>query len=199
MHLHALRNTLRWAIHPSCIARLQRQQVLEKMACIGANVTSLVQHEQQGWRDAIRSAARPSSWDVWLRRYTQFWGHDHRTKGVTHTQPSPYINCGVRGGFSRPSILGLMPRRFTAEQFAASKALGELRTQKSFAGDTEAWRMYQDESYRTLRPGEALPPVKRSSRRRPHLGKAAIRQRKRDGRGAAHEGRSPPTPTPTTS
>ena len=71
-----------------------------------------------------------------------------------------------------------MPRRFTAEQYAASKALGELRTQKSFAGDTEAWRRYQDECYRTLRPGEALPPVKRSSRRRPHLWKAAVRQRK---------------------
>ena len=71
-----------------------------------------------------------------------------------------------------------MPRRFTAEQYAASKALGELRTQKSFAGDTEAWRRYQDECYRTLRPGEALPPVKRSSRRRPDLWKAAVRQRK---------------------
>ena len=71
-----------------------------------------------------------------------------------------------------------MPKRFTPEHFAASAAVGELRTQKSFAGDTEAWRRYQDECYRTLRPGEALPPVKRSSRRRPHLWKAAVRQRK---------------------
>ena len=51
-----------------------------------------------------------------------------------------------------------MPRRFTAEQYAASKALGELRTQKSFAGDTQAWRTYQDTCYRTLHPDEALPP-----------------------------------------
>ena len=34
-----------------------------------------------------------------------------------------------------------MPKHFTAEQFAVSEALGELRTQKSFVGDTQAWRM----------------------------------------------------------
>ena len=70
-----------------------------------------------------------------------------------------------------------MPKRFTPEDFAASAAVCELRTQKSLAGDKEAWRRYQDECYRTLRPGEALPPVKRSSRRRPDLWKAADRQR----------------------
>ena len=72
-----------------------------------------------------------------MQKKGKFWGHDspHVRATVTHTQPSPYINCGVRGGFSRPSILGLMPKHFTAEQFAASEALGELRTtQKSFVG-----------------------------------------------------------------
>ena len=32
-----------------------------------------------------------------------------------------------------------MPKHFTAEQFAASEAVGELRTRKSFMGDTQAW------------------------------------------------------------
>ena len=32
-----------------------------------------------------------------------------------------------------------MPKRFTPEQIAASAAIGELRTQQSFEGDTEAW------------------------------------------------------------
>ena len=48
-----------------------------------------------------------------------------------------------------------MPKRFTPEQFAAS-AMGELRTQKSFGGDTQASHTYQDTVYSKLRPGEAL-------------------------------------------
>ena len=32
-----------------------------------------------------------------------------------------------------------MPTHFTAEQFAASAAVGDLRTQESFGGDTHAW------------------------------------------------------------
>ena len=59
-----------------------------------------------------------------------------------------------------------MPKYFMAEQFAAWEALGELRTQKSFVGDTQAWRTYQETYYSTLHPGEALSPVKLSSRRR---------------------------------
>ena len=51
-----------------------------------------------------------------------------------------------------------MPKHFTAEQFAASAAVGELRTQKSFGGDTQAWHTYQDTVYSKLHPGEALPP-----------------------------------------
>ena len=35
-----------------------------------------------------------------------------------------------------------MPKHFTAEQFAASAAVGDLRTQKSFVGDTQAWHTY---------------------------------------------------------
>ena len=35
-----------------------------------------------------------------------------------------------------------MPKHFTAEQSAASAAVGELRTQKSFGGDTQAWHTF---------------------------------------------------------
>ena len=49
-----------------------------------------------------------------------------------------------------------MPKRFAPEQIAASAAVGELRTQHSFGGDTEAWHNYQDTVYSKLRPGEAL-------------------------------------------
>ena len=68
-----------------------------------------------------------------------------------------------------------MPKHFTAEQFAASEAVGELRTQKSFVGDTQTWHTYQDTVYSTLHPGEALPPGDAS---RPDLWQAAARQRK---------------------
>ena len=37
-----------------------------------------------------------------------------------------------------------MPKTFTAEQYAASAALGDLRTRKSFGSDTQAWNTYQD-------------------------------------------------------
>ena len=57
-----------------------------------------------------------------------------------------------------------MPKHFTAEQFAASEAVGELRTQKAFLGDTLAWHTYQETSYGTLHPGEALPPFGDKSR-----------------------------------
>ena len=43
-----------------------------------------------------------------------------------------------------------MPKHFTAKQFAASAAVGDLRTQKSFGGDTQAWHTYQDKVYSTL-------------------------------------------------
>ena len=49
-----------------------------------------------------------------------------------------------------------MPKLFTPEQIAASAAVGELRTQQSFGGDTQAWHTYQDTVYTKLRPGEAL-------------------------------------------
>ena len=70
-----------------------------------------------------------------------------------------------------------MPKQYTAEQLAASAAVGELRTQKSFAGDSQAWHTYQETCYSTLYPGEALPPVGHESR--PDLWKAAVRQRKK--------------------
>ena len=57
-----------------------------------------------------------------------------------------------------------MPKQFTAEQFAASAAVGELRTQKSFEGDSQAWHTYQQTCYSTLYPGKALPPVGHESR-----------------------------------
>ena len=66
-----------------------------------------------------------------------------------------------------------MPKRFTPEQIAASAAIGELRTQHSFGGDTEAWHTYQDTVYSKLRPGEALHAS------RPVLWKAAARQLKK--------------------
>ena len=50
-----------------------------------------------------------------------------------------------------------MPKRFTPEQYAASAAVGELRTQQSFGGDTQAWHTYQDTVYSKLRPGEYGP------------------------------------------
>ena len=49
-----------------------------------------------------------------------------------------------------------MPKHFTAKQFAASAAVGDLRTQKSCGGDTQAWHTYQDTVYSTLHPDEAL-------------------------------------------
>jgi len=66
-----------------------------------------------------------------------------------------------------------MPKRFTPEQIAASAAIGELRTQHSFGGDTEAWHTYQDTVYSKLRPGEALHA------NRAVLWKAAARQLKK--------------------
>ena len=66
-----------------------------------------------------------------------------------------------------------MPKRFTPEQIAASAAVGELRTQQSFGGDTEAWHTYQDTVYSKLRPGETLHAS------RPDLWKAAARQLKK--------------------
>ena len=63
-----------------------------------------------------------------------------------------------------------MPKIFTAEQYAASAAFGDLRTRKSFGGDTQAWNTYQDTVYSKLRPGEALHAS------RPDLWKAAARQ-----------------------
>ena len=64
-----------------------------------------------------------------------------------------------------------MPKHFTAEQFAASAAVGELLTQKSFGGDTQAWHTYQDTVHSKLHPG-ALPAGNAS---RPDLWKAAAR------------------------
>ena len=66
-----------------------------------------------------------------------------------------------------------MPKRFAPEQIAASAAVGELRTQHSFGGDTEAWHNYQDTVYSKLRPGEALHA------NRAVLWKAAARQLKK--------------------
>ena len=66
-----------------------------------------------------------------------------------------------------------MPKRFTPDQIAASAAIGELRTQHSFGGDTEAWHTYQDTVYSKLRPGEALHA------NRAVLWKAAARQLKK--------------------
>ena len=66
-----------------------------------------------------------------------------------------------------------MPKPFTAEQFAASAALGDLRTQQSFGADTQAWHTYQDTVYSKLRPGEALHAS------RPDLWKTAARQLKK--------------------
>lgn len=68
-----------------------------------------------------------------------------------------------------------MPKVFTPAQLAASASLGELRTQQSFAGDTDAWHAYQEHVYSTLQPGEALPPVHEDERAK--LWKAAQRQR----------------------
>ena len=65
-----------------------------------------------------------------------------RTYGIAcggELKPFPTFNVSTTWLFS-PS----MPNHFTAEQFAASEALGELRTQKSFVGDTQAWRTYQE-------------------------------------------------------
>ena len=66
-----------------------------------------------------------------------------------------------------------MPKRFTPELLAASAAVGELRTQQSFEGDTQAWHTYQDTVYSKLCPGEALDAS------RPVLRKAAARQLKK--------------------
>ena len=37
-----------------------------------------------------------------------------------------------------------MPRRFSADELAASAAIGELQTESSFA-DTDKWRAYQND------------------------------------------------------
>ena len=51
-----------------------------------------------------------------------------------------------------------MPRRFSAEELAASAALGELKTEASFEGDIDAWRGYQHFVVVKL-TGVPLPPV----------------------------------------
>ena len=75
--------------------------------------------------------------------------------------------------FRRVVSPSTMPKRFTPEQIASSAAIGELRTQHLFGGDTEAWHTYQDTVYSKLRPGEALHA------NRPVLWKAAARQLKK--------------------
>ena len=39
-----------------------------------------------------------------------------------------------------------MPKRFTPEQFAASAAAGEPRSEQFFSGDSGAWHAYQESS-----------------------------------------------------
>ena len=56
-----------------------------------------------------------------------------------------------------------MPRRFSAEELAASAALGELKTEASFEGDIDAWRGYQHFVVVQL-TGVPLPPVGDASR-----------------------------------
>ena len=68
-----------------------------------------------------------------------------------------------------------MPKHFTAEQFAVSAAVGDLLTQKSFGGDTQAWHTYQDTVLSKLHPG-ALPAGNAS---RPDVWKAAARHLKK--------------------
>ena len=68
-----------------------------------------------------------------------------------------------------------MPTRFTPAQLAASAAVGELRDEASFAGDTSAWRAYQEQMFTTLTLGEVLPPVGDPNRAK--RWKAARRQR----------------------
>ena len=68
-----------------------------------------------------------------------------------------------------------MPKRFTPQQLAASAAVGELRTEQSFAGDTDAWHAYQQTAFSTLMLGEVLPPVGDGERAK--RWKAARRQR----------------------
>ena len=68
-----------------------------------------------------------------------------------------------------------MPKHFTAEQFAVSAAVGDLLTQKSFGGDTQAWHTYQDTVLSKLHPG-ALPAGNAS---RSDVWKAAARHLKK--------------------
>ena len=42
-----------------------------------------------------------------------------------------------------------MPKRFTPEQFAASAAAGEPRSEQFFSGDSGAWHAYQESLYST--------------------------------------------------
>ena len=67
-----------------------------------------------------------------------------------------------------------MPKRFTPEQFAASAAAGEPRSEQFFSGDSGAWHAYQESFYSTLL-GEVLPPV--GDGRRAGCWKRARRQR----------------------
>ena len=67
-----------------------------------------------------------------------------------------------------------MPKRFTPEQFAASAAAGEPRSEQFFSGDSGAWHAYQESFYSTLL-GEVLPPV--GDGRRAGCWKKARRQR----------------------
>ena len=66
-----------------------------------------------------------------------------------------------------------MPRRFSADELAASAAIGELQTESSFA-DTDKWRAYQNEVVLQI-TGVELPAVGDASRA--SRWKAARRQR----------------------
>ena len=67
-----------------------------------------------------------------------------------------------------------MPKRFTPEQFAASAAAGQPRSEQFFSGDSGAWHAHQESFYSTLL-GEVLPPV--GDGRRAGCWKRARRQR----------------------
>ena len=67
-----------------------------------------------------------------------------------------------------------MLKRFTPEQFAASAAAGEPRSEQFFSGDSGAWHAYQESFYSTLL-SEMLPPA--GDGRRAGCWKRARRQR----------------------
>ena len=48
-----------------------------------------------------------------------------------------------------------MPKRFTPEQFAASAAAGEPRSEQFFSGDSGAWHAYQDTQHAAGRDAPA--------------------------------------------